>query len=326
MTSADIPLSFLLSGEFRDKYPHRLVARFPHVARQLDLLWNDGAAVAAYFSELMVSSRPQRQGFPPEVAAEIMALSMAYDRIGAIKPMLERQASVAAAVVDPWEHERAIRELERLGIAMTLPNFLRAIESGDEALCRLFIHAGFDVNARDAREWTPLMVAAFSGKETVAFELIRYGADIHVADLAGYTPLHWAAYQGYRKVVELLLVKGLPADIPSRAGITPMVQAAARGHPDVVKALLKARANPNVAARDGSTPLLKAVANGHLDVIELLLQAGASIDVAMKDGKTLREIARHAKNPAIAARIARAAHAPARGAGSPWLQDAGRLR
>jgi hypothetical protein len=305
MTSTEPLLSFLLTDDHRGKYPHRLVARFPHVAMRLEALWNDAEAVASYFTELMVSSRPNRQGFPPDIAAEIMSLSMAYDRIGPIKPVSEETGKAAPIVPDPWERERAIAELERLGIRMSAANFARAAEAGDHALCMLFILAGFDIDARDARHWTPLMIAAFNGNETLALELIRYGADIHARDMAGYTPLHWAACNGYPSVVKLLLGKGAPADAVSNAGITPMLQAAARGHADTVALLLKARADPNITASDGSSPLLKAVANGHLQVIAMLLKAGASTNVKMKNGKTLIDIAHSAKDPRVAELIAR---------------------
>ncbi|MBS0543257.1 MAG: ankyrin repeat domain-containing protein [Proteobacteria bacterium] len=321
MTSSDPPLSFLLSGEHKGRYPHLLVARFPHVARRLDEVWNDPAAAAEYFSELMVSRRPTRHGFPPEVAAEIMSLSLAYDLIGPIKPMLEDHPHAAVAVGDPWETERAQRELQRQGIDLSVANFLRAAEAGNAELCRLFIHAGFDVDTCDSRHWTPLMMAAFNGNEQLALELIRYGAEMHATDLAGYTPLHWAAYNGYAKVVHLLLVKGLAADIASNAGITPLLQASARGHREVVATLLRHHANPNLAARDGSTALLKAVANGHLEVIDMLLQAGASVEVTMQDGKTLREIARNAKDPAIAARIGAVPRGSAGASGASRRQD-----
>lgn len=307
--SPNAPLSFLLAGDFKSKYPRELVARFPHVAERLDALWNDAAAVGDYFSELMVSNRPSRQGFPPEVAAEIMALSIAYDRIGPIRPMVDDRQGAKAPLADPWEREHAAGELDRLGIRLTAADFCKAAESGDHAVCRLFLLAGFDVDIRDARHWTPLMMAAFDGNETLALELIRYGANIHAEDLGGYTPLHWSAFNGYPKVMKLLLTKGGDPNVASRAGITPLLQASARGHLEVVRVLLAHRANPNSAARDGSTALIKAVANSHLDVVDLLLQAGASTEVSMKDGKTLREIARAAKDPRIAVHVARAAQA-----------------
>lgn len=317
MTNPNPPLSFLLSGDFKDKYPHQLVARFPHVAERLDAMWNDVAAVGDYFSELMVSNRPSRQGFPPEVAAEIMALSIAYDRIGPIRPMIDDRQVPKAPLADPWEREHAAGELERLGLRLTVADFCKAAEAGEHAVCRLFLLAGFDVDIRDARQWTPLMIAAFDGNETLAFELIRYGANIHAEDLGGYTPLHWAAYNGYPKVMKLLLAKGGDPNVVSHAGIAPLLQASARGHIEVVRVLLEHRANPNSVARDGSTALIKAVANSHLDVVDLLLQAGASTEVSMKNGKTLCEIARAAKDPRIAVHIARRADVrwPQRGGG-----------
>lgn len=309
MTTPDAPLSFLLTGDYKSKYPRQLVARFPHVAQRMHDIWNDKAAMADYLTELLVSRRPNRNGFPPEVAAEIIALSLAYEGMGHIKPELDAAPAGRGALPDAWSQERASRELEQRGVQMTVANFSRAAEAGDSALCMLFIHAGFDVEARDSRRWTPLMIAAFNGSESVALELIRFGANIHAKDAAGYTPLHWAAYNGYSKVLDLLLVKGGTADVASDAGITPMLQAAARGHVDSIQVLLTHRANPNLAARDGSTALLKAVANGHVQVIELLLKAGASIEVTMKNGETLRDIARKAKDPRVATLIARKAAA-----------------
>lgn len=90
------PLAFLLDSDYRSKYPHQLVARFPHVARKIEAMWGNAGATADYFTELMIPSRPNRQGFPPEVAAEIMSLSIAYDRIGhlaVVNQLLDRQAN-----------------------------------------------------------------------------------------------------------------------------------------------------------------------------------------------------------------------------------------
>ena len=68
MTNTQKPLAFLLSSAFADKYPHHLAAKFPHVMHKLEEYWNDSDALTEYFSELMVSKRPGRRGFPPEVA------------------------------------------------------------------------------------------------------------------------------------------------------------------------------------------------------------------------------------------------------------------
>ena len=317
MTNTQKPLAFLLSSALADKYPHRLAAGFPHVMHKLEEYWNDADALTEYFSELMVSKRPGRRGFPPEVGAEILSLSLAYDRIGAIKPAEQSHSAAAKGPVeDAWGYERAVAELDRLGTPRTMAGFARAVEAGDEHVCRLFLHAGFDVNARDAREWTPLMMASFNGRETLAIELVRLGASVHAQDADGYTPLHWASFNGYVNVVQLLLRKGADVDAVSRANITALLQAAARGHAAVANLLLHNHAKVNIAATDGSTALLKAVANGHWQIIKMLLDAGASTRVTMHNGTTLAAIAANARDPrireriAIAIRMERLGHSP----------------
>ena len=317
MAETESPLAFLLSTAYAARYPRKLVEGFPHVARRIADLWDNKDALGAYFTELMVSKRPNRRGFPPEVGAEILSLSLAYDRIGAIKPVeQERSAGAKAPTDDAWGYERAVAELDRLNIPRTIARFARAVESGEEQVCRLFLHAGFDVNARDTREWTPLMIASFNGRETLAIELIKLGASVHAQDADGYTPLHWGTFNGHAQVVQLLLRKGAEPNAVSRANITALLQAAARGHTAIVDLLLQHRAKVNVAATDGSTALLKAVANGQWQIINMLLDAGASTNVTMHNGITLAAIAAHAKDPrireriAIAVRMERAGHAP----------------
>ncbi|MEX8497830.1 MAG: hypothetical protein AB3X41_03635 [Leptothrix ochracea] len=48
--------------------------RYPHVANRLALYWNNQNHLADYFEELLVSSRPGRRGFPPEVLDELVSL------------------------------------------------------------------------------------------------------------------------------------------------------------------------------------------------------------------------------------------------------------
>lgn len=282
---------------FEDKYPHRLADRFPHVVKHIEELWSDPEAMLEYFGDLLIPIRPGRKGFPPEIAAEIFALSMAYDTI--------RNANTNQRM-DVWEYERAVAELEQLGIPRTASSFARAAEAGDHGLCMMLISAGLSVDTRDARHWTPLMIASFNGKEALALGLILHGADVRAQDKGGYGPMHWAAYNGFARVVRLLLLEGGAVNASSRSGITPLLQASARGRSLAVAELLKGGADPNIAAVDGTTPLIKAVANGHLEVINQLLEAGAAVQVTMKDGTSLVQIAKGSKYRRIRHRIAEA--------------------
>lgn len=313
-TDAQSPLSFLLDTPYANRYPRKLVEGFPHVARRIAELWDDKNALGEYFTELMVSKRPNRRGFPPDVGTEIVYLSMAYDLNGPIRASpQEKPQSTATPSAEAWDYERAVTELQRLNIPLTMAQFVRAIEAGDQRLCSLFLHAGFDIDSRDARDWTPLMIASFHGREALALELIRLGASVDAHDADGYTPLHWASVNGYQEVGAVLLRRQAEVNATSNAGITPLLQAAARGHLGVVRLLIERKAKVNLAAADGSTPLLKAVANGHWPVINALLDAGASTDATMKNGTTLVDIAAGAKDLRIRERIAIAARMEARG-------------
>ncbi|MDD5297081.1 MAG: ankyrin repeat domain-containing protein [Rhodocyclaceae bacterium] len=293
------PLLSYFSG-YEDKYPRRLAECFPHVIKRMEEQWNDTEAMMEYFTDLMIPARPNRKGFAPDIAAEIFTLSVAYDAI---------RENNAVKNTDLWAFERAVAELEQLGIPRTTMSFARAAEAGDHSLCMLFISAGFDVDTRDARHWTPLMIASFNGKEALALGLILHGAKVRAEDKGGYSPMHWAAYNGYARVIRLLLLEGGAVNASSRSGITPLLQAAARGRVAAVEELLKGGADPNIAANDGTTPLLKAVANGQLAVIDLLLASGAMADVTMKDGTTLAQIAKASKSRRIRERIAKALQA-----------------
>lgn len=64
-------------GEHADKYPKALEEKFPHVFLKLLELWGT-VQMRPYLDELIMSNRPNRQGFPVDVAGEIWALSRVY--------------------------------------------------------------------------------------------------------------------------------------------------------------------------------------------------------------------------------------------------------
>lgn len=260
-----------------DFYPHLLQEKFPRIVEQIVSVWPYPDKAIALFEDLLIDKRGGRQGFDPDVAREIFQLRVVYETIMAT-PQVDG---------DVWRHEQSLAQLalEELGMKVVPADLSRAAERGDVKALGLLLRAGLDVDARDVREWTPLMVAAFHGRETAAKLLIECGANPRARDRAGYTPLHWAALKGYASVVTQL-AKRADCNVRSAAGITPLLQAAAGGHIDVVRTLLGAGADPNIATSEGWTPLHKAVANCHADVVRELLRAGASPAAAHADGTT----------------------------------------
>lgn len=58
--------------------PVALAAQFPRIANRLCALWRRPAQVDAYFDDLLIDHRGNRQGFPLAVAAELNALKAHY--------------------------------------------------------------------------------------------------------------------------------------------------------------------------------------------------------------------------------------------------------
>ena len=56
--------------------PDALCARFPRIANRLAVLWRDPGLTEHLLDELTLPQRPGRQGFPPEVSAELQALQL----------------------------------------------------------------------------------------------------------------------------------------------------------------------------------------------------------------------------------------------------------
>lgn len=271
-----------------DLYPHELEAQFPRLIDTIADAWASPARATAVFDDLLVDRRGGRQGFPPAIAREIYRLSVGYDRLWAREDYKR----------DIWAHERdeATAALALIGMRPVAADMMRAAEGSDVEQLRLFLKAGMPVDTRDARDWTPLMVAAFNGKEAAAKLLIESGANPAAADRGGYTPLHWAALKGYAQVIALL-VSRIDVNVRSKSGLTALLQAAASGHVEAAQALIRRGAEVNLPTNEGWTPLHKAVANGHTEVVRLLLRSGGDTTARHADGTTPFDLAKKGKSP-----------------------------
>jgi len=279
-----------LIGNNVERYPHALEQKYPRVFNKIIELW-DSPQIDAYFTDLLVSDRSDRAGFPTEVASEIVYLSIVNSN-----RQVQDQSDVWGDVSDKLK-----QEMELQGISFTPAGFLKAAESGNSEMVAHFLGAKMNVDTCDERQWTALMISAFNGKEDMATLLIKCGADVHHRDSAGYTPLHWASFNGFFKVVKLLIAKHADVNARSNHGWTALLQAAARGHLSVASVLIENGADVNAATNDGWTPLHKAAANGNLAEVKLLLSKGADRSVKYTDGNTALDIARKNKHEDIVA-------------------------
>lgn len=69
-----------------DYYPHKLEQQFPHILEKIIIMW-DSPEFDSYLNKFMLDKRDHaRQGFPPEIASEILRLSMLHSAQFGTKP------------------------------------------------------------------------------------------------------------------------------------------------------------------------------------------------------------------------------------------------
>ncbi|RYP87671.1 hypothetical protein DL770_004750 [Monosporascus sp. CRB-9-2] len=153
---------------------------------------------------------------------------------------------------------------------------------GLEAVSKLLLDRGANIEADGKSGWTPLLFAAYYGYETVVELLLDRGADSEAKDETGWTPLLLAASYGRETILELLLDRGADIEAGNDIGSTPLLFAVRNTYETVIKLLLDRGANIEAKEASGATPLLLAAHNGYETVIQLLLDKGA--DIEAKDG------------------------------------------
>lgn len=281
----------------QDLYPKALEAKYSRVFNKIMDQWGT-EALEGLFSDLIVDKRGGRQGFPPEVAADIILLSRLHSRILETAGM--KRADTGG---DPWGDDRLRHKLATEQIEYSKEGFLVAVERGNDRAVKLFLNAGVKPDEKDALGVTPLIKAAMFNRSAVAAMLIKARADVNAANAQGYTPLHWAALKGFLDIVEMLLANGAGVDPRSSLGLTPLMQAAMSGHARVCDLLIAKGAGVNEADKRGNTPLHKAVNDGHVGVAEILIAAGADPNKGDDKGVTPIAIAQRKKNPAMLAAL-----------------------
>ncbi|HQS74668.1 MAG: hypothetical protein B7Y56_00755 [Gallionellales bacterium 35-53-114] len=261
-------------------YPYILEEKFSRVFNRI-LELCETKLIEAYLLDLMVdNSGGTRQGFPPEAATEIVRLGKYFSNLEARR-----------FKQNVWNNIPELKriEAERLGFAFTPQGFLKAIENENAEAIHVFLSSGIDLEVKDERGWTPLMIAAANGQEKLTQLLIHSGARLTAKDVNGFTPLHWAAFKGMTSIVELLLSKDVDVDSQSKFKWTPLMQACTRGHLEVCTLLVSAGANLDLANTDGLTALQMATGKGFHGIVEMLTANGAGRNPAASNtGSSLK--------------------------------------
>lgn len=288
----------ILGGK-TEHYPYALESKYPRILETIMSLWDEDE-IDNYFLELMVSDRGDRIGFPADVAADIMHLSLVHaaqeapDKARNIwdissDSFVNFTSHPETDWADPAQHIKD--ELNNQGILCTPEGLFEAAETGNRTAVALFIEAQSNLEVRDNRGWTPLMMAAFKGHDEIVGLLIQHNADVNALDLGGNSALHWAAFGGHTSCAKQLIEHHAQINACNTFGWTPLMQATARNHADIASLLIASGVNLDIAANDGYTALHKAAASGYSEIVKLLIDQGADKNLVTSDGDTARKLA-----------------------------------
>lgn len=95
-----------------------------------------------------------------------------------------------------------------------------AAQAGDHKQVLKLIAKKVDVNARDVRGRTPLILAAAAGRNEIVTTLIDSGANMEAAGQDGRTPLMAAAATGKEETVQLLIDRHAQVKVKGKNGTT----------------------------------------------------------------------------------------------------------
>lgn len=248
----------LLFKNLPDKYPHLLEQNYIHILNRLMQLWAL-PEFDTFMHDLLIDKRGGRQGFPPEVLAELLFMNELHN-------IFQQKGYHLPEVADPWKAV-PVKDPSPRG-------FRHAIERGQLQDMEAFLGAGVTIDYRFESDQTPLIVACISGQLEAAICLIEDGAGVNARDRGKYTALHWAAFYGRTAVVTELIHAGALLDVQQNTGDTPLALAVMRGHLNSAEILLHHGANPDMRG-DHGTPMEIARSKGNAQMTALL--AGAAL-------------------------------------------------
>jgi len=149
-----------------------------------------------------------------------------------------------------------------------------ASRGGYEAIVRLLLEKGADVNAKGLDNSTAFQVASLGGHEAVVRQLLKNGAHMSAHGSVNNNALYAASRRGHEAVVRLLLEKGADVNAKGLDNSAALQVASLGGHEAIVKQLLENGAH--VSAQDGA--LHAASSMGHEAIVRLLLEHGAIVN------------------------------------------------
>ncbi|GFN80876.1 ankyrin repeat protein [Plakobranchus ocellatus] len=181
--------------------------------------------------------------------------------------------------------------------------FTRVVTQGNDATDELCLEEilncpGFNPNACNQFDRTPLHVAANAGRSEWIARLVEKGACVDNVDIAGVSPLSFCVFSDSDTCALSLISHGANVNQRCKDGTTPLHRACANGATKMANLLLQHGAEVNAICDKGETPLMLAVSFYYhytfgnknlidlLDLCEALVSAGSDLNAHDIHGKT----------------------------------------
>ena len=150
------------------------------------------------------------------------------------------------------------------------------------------VHYGANVNAKDKRGRTALLLSCFYGQMDSMKVLLGAGAYPTMNDEEGFSCNH-AAVDGRcsTDVLQKLIAHGAHVNAERKDGTTALMRACRTGQSESVMFLLAAGADVNNVKPDGNTSLHVAIhGNGSKETLQNIIEHGLNVNAANKRGET----------------------------------------
>ncbi|MBT3586537.1 MAG: hypothetical protein HN509_16635 [Halobacteriovoraceae bacterium] len=146
-----------------------------------------------------------------------------------------------------------------------------------------------DINARNSRGMTALMIYSLAGQMDTVKSIIESGGKASLKSKDGKSPIHYATMSGSLETVKLLLWEGSRTSARDSANKDPLFYAVVNGHADITETLIEygGRIDGKI---DGKSYLMLSAEHEHLEVFEVLIKAGANPKLKDFDGHSVSEI------------------------------------
>jgi len=174
-------------------------------------------------------------------------------------------------------------------------DWFRAIKQDDPKTLNELLKRGFDPNTIDATGRAGLFMALQEGSLKAAEALIAWPkTNVEWRNAKGESPLMIAALKGHKELVRALIQRD--ADV-NKTGWTPLHYAATAGNVEIILILLDENAYIDAESPNKSTPLMMAAMYGSTTAVRALLDAGADPTLRNELGLSAVEFAQRANRP-----------------------------